>query len=191
MIIHHVRQNVNSDFIIFYMRIAQFLLSDLTITGKIYLKGWGYMLGHSLAKARNEAGYSQREAAARLNISQGYVGGLETGRNDPEIVRILIAMAELYQCTLHKLLDAPNAEKEKVSEIDDLLYRLSPKRKEEVLEIIKLFLLLDSQEYRTETMEDLIVGSEMFDNGRVLTLLLAQRDKALGSVGVDGLCLAK
>lgn len=76
-----------------------------------------------------------------------------------------------------------------VQETNEILSRLSPERYREVLEIAKVFLLLDSQEYRTEVMEDLIATSSMFDNGRVLDLL-RKRVEVDADLGVEGLRLA-
>lgn len=79
-------------------------------------------------------------------------------------------------------------------ETDDILIRLSPQRYKEVMEIARLFLLLDSQEYRSEVMQNLIASSDLFDGGRVAALLqatISQNNSDVGDAGVlDSLGLA-
>lgn len=53
------------------------------------------MYGEHMARLRNKAGYTQREAAAKLGISQGYLGGLEINRNNPDLFTLLVNMAKL------------------------------------------------------------------------------------------------
>ena len=143
------------------------------------------MYGEHLARMRNGAGYTQREAAAKLGISQGYLGGLEINRNNPDLFDLLVNMAKLYSCTVDELLGRVGG----VQETNEILSRLSPERYREVMEIAKVFLLLDSQEYRTEVMGDLIVTSSMFDNNRVLDLL-RKRVEVGGDASVESLSLA-
>lgn len=143
------------------------------------------MYGEHMARLRNKAGYTQREAAAKLGISQGYLGGLEINRNNPDLFTLLVNMAKLYSCSADELLGrVGNAQ-----ETNEILSRLSPERYREVLEIARVFLLLDSQEYRTEVMEDLITTSGMFDNNRVLDLL-RKRVEVDANFGVESLRLA-
>ena len=143
------------------------------------------MYGEYIARLRNRAGYTQREAAAKLGISQGYLGGLEINRNNPDLFDLLVNMAKLYSCTVDELLGRVGG----VQETNEILSRLSPERYQEVLEITKVFLLLDSQAYRTEVMEDLIITSSMFDNDRVLDLL-RKRVEVDADLGVERLSLA-
>lgn len=145
--------------------------------------------GHNMAAARQRAGYSQRQAADALGISQGYLGGMEIGRNNPDVLHLLVKMTELYRATPNDLLGVVGA-----GETDDILIRLSPQRYKEVMEIARLFLLLDSQEYRNEVMQNLIASSDLFDGGRVAALLQAtigQNNSDVGDAGVlDSLGLA-
>ena len=143
------------------------------------------MYGEYMARQRNRAGYTQREAAAKLKISQGYLGGLEINRNSPDLFNLLANMAKLYRCSADELLGRVGS----VQETNEILSRLSPERYREVLEIARVFLLLDSQEYRTEVMEDLITASGMFDNNRVLDLL-RKRIEADTDLSVESLRLA-
>ncbi len=142
--------------------------------------------GRNMALARDAKRLTQRQAAEKLGISQGYLGGIEIGRNQPDTWPLLANMAQVYGVTTDQLLGLIPSSGEVVRETNDLLNRLSPARYREVMEIAKLFLLLDSQEYRTEVMEDLIVGSEMFDRGRVIELL--NRGREVGS-GLGIQCL--
>ena len=146
--------------------------------------------GHNMAAARQRAGYSQRQAADALGISQGYLGGMEIGRNNPDVLHLLVKMAELYRATPNDLLGVVGAG----GETDDILIRLSPQRYKEVMEITRLFLLLDSQEYRNEVMQNLIASSDLFDGGRVAALLqatISQNNSDVSNAGVlDGLGLA-
>ena len=148
--------------------------------------------GRNIAKARQGAGMTQSQAADKLGISQGYLAGLEVGRNNPDLFGLLAGMREVYGRSLDVVLlglsDAGT-----VQETNDILSRLSPERCQEVLEIAKLFLLLDSVEYRKEVMRDLIAASAMLDNNRVLNFLIAAREKigeVDGSLTVDSLGLA-
>ena len=145
--------------------------------------------GHNMAAARQRAGYSQRQAADALGISQGYLGGMEIGRNNPDVLHLLVKMAKLYRATPNDLLGVVGA-----GETDDILIRLSPQRYKEVMEIARLFLLLDSQEYRSEVMQNLIASSDLFDGGRVAALLqatISQSNSDVGDAGVlDSLGLA-
>lgn len=126
------------------------------------------MYGKYMAEAREKARLTQRQAAAKLGISQGYLAGMEIGRNNPDVLHLLVKMAELYRATPNDLLGVVGA-----GETDDILIRLSPQRYKEVMEITRLFLLLDSQEYRSEVMQNLIASSDLFDGGRVAALLQA------------------
>lgn len=136
------------------------------------------MYGHAIARARERAGLSQREVCKAIGISQGYLGGIETGRNDPGVLHLIVELAKVYRCGINQLLGVPNAGELAIQEIKDLFDRLSLERQGEVMEIIKLFLLIDSQEYRTQVLEDLITTSDLFGNGRVLSLLIAARESS-------------
>lgn len=149
--------------------------------------------GRNMAAARIGAGLTQRGAAKELGISQGYLAGLETGRNQPDLFGLLESMSAVYGASLDSIL-LGRIQGEMVQETNRVLSRLSPERYKEIMEIAKLFLLLDSAEYRREVIEELIISSELFDNNRVLSLLIAARDKDIGDtalgVGVDSLSIA-
>lgn len=149
--------------------------------------------GRNMAAARINAGFTQRGAAKELGISQGYISGLEVGKNQPELLALLEKMRDVYKASLDEIV-LGSVQGEVVQETNRILSRLSPERYKEIMEIAKLFLLLDSAEYRREVIEELIVSSELFDNNRVLSLLIAARDKDIGDtalgVGVDSLSIA-
>lgn len=148
--------------------------------------------GRNMAASRINAGLTQRQAIEKLGISQGYLAGLEVGKNQPELFGLLDRMSVAYNASLDEIL-LGKIQGEIVQETNQILARLSPERYKEVLEIAKLFLLLDSAEYRREVIESLIVSSELFDNNRVLALLIAARDKtsdAALNVGVESLGIA-
>lgn len=136
------------------------------------------MFGHAMAKARQAAKLSQREAAAGLGIGQAYVAGLEIGRNNPETLNLIVNMAKLYCCTLEQLLGVELGAVD-LEDANGILSRLSPGRRKDIIEIAKTFLLMESQEYRTQVIGDLVISSEMFDGGRVTELLLRE-------MGVEG-----
>lgn len=56
-----------------------------------------------LKKARNDAGYSQREVAEILKVKQPTYAGYETGRTQPDI-EMLGKIADLYCVSLDWLL---------------------------------------------------------------------------------------
>lgn len=143
----------------------------------------------SIAGARVKARLTQRQAAKELQISQGYLAGIEVGRNDPDAWQLLVKMAELYTVSVDQLLGINSGEH--VQETNEVLARLSPARYNEILHIAKCFLLHDSQEYRDEVIEDLIAGSEIFGGDRVLEFLIAVKNSThtLNSKPIDNLAL--
>lgn len=145
----------------------------------------------AIAGARVKARLTQRQAAKELEISQGYLAGIEVGRNDPDAWQLLIKMAELYKVSVDQLLGLFAIDGEKVKETNDVLSRLSPARYNEVLHIARCFLLHDSQDYREEVIEDLIASSEIFGGDRVLEFLIAIKNSShtLNSQPVDSLAL--
>lgn len=141
------------------------------------------MYGKYMAEAREKARLTQRQAAAKLGISQGYLAGIEIGRNDPDAWHLIVKMSEVYGTDLNELFGVSGGEI--VRETNEILGRLSPERYKEIMEIAKLFLLLDSQEYRSEVIEDLIISSDLFGDGRVTDLLIAaKRERDTLDVGL-------
>lgn len=141
------------------------------------------MYGKYMAEAREKARLTQRQAAAKLGISQGYLAGIEIGRNDPDAWHLIVKMSEVYGTDLNELFGVSGGEI--VRETNEILRRLSPERYQEIMEIAKLFLLLDSQDYRSEVIEDLIISSDLFGNGRVTDLLIAaKRERDALGVGL-------
>lgn len=56
-----------------------------------------------LAKARKNAGYSQREAASLLGISKSTIASYETGRTQPDIESLGI-LADFYEVSVDWLI---------------------------------------------------------------------------------------
>ena len=59
--------------------------------------------GEKLAKARKDAGYTQRQVAKELNIPQSTIANWETGRTQPDLESIGI-MADFYVVSVDWLL---------------------------------------------------------------------------------------
>lgn len=57
----------------------------------------------SFLSARENAGFSQREAARRLGVNQSSVSFWESGRYRPRAA-MLVKMADLYCCTIDELM---------------------------------------------------------------------------------------
>lgn len=57
----------------------------------------------SFASAREKAGLTQKEVAAKLGIDQSAVSWWETGRTAPRAT-LLVKLSELYRCSVDDLL---------------------------------------------------------------------------------------
>ena len=66
------------------------------------------MLHETLKDLRKKKGYSQEEAASRLNIVRQTVSKWEKGLSVPD-ADMLVKLAELYEVTVGELLGAPQA----------------------------------------------------------------------------------
>lgn len=119
-----VRLIVNSEFIIFYVNFIIFYYQTLRLPVKSIIKG-GQMYGHAIAQARERAGLSQREVCKAIGISQGYLGGIETGRNNPGVLHLIVELAKVYRCGINQLLGVPDAGELAIQETKDLFDRLS------------------------------------------------------------------
>lgn len=62
-----------------------------------------------LKKLRMQHGFSQKEVAAKLNISPSIVSGYETGERSPSTENLL-AISYLYKCSTDYLLGKSNEE---------------------------------------------------------------------------------
>ena len=66
------------------------------------------MLHETLKDLRKKKGYSQEEAASRLNVVRQTVSKWEKGLSVPD-ADMLVKLAELYEVTVGELLGAPQA----------------------------------------------------------------------------------
>ena len=67
------------------------------------------MLHETLRSLRKQKGYSQEEAAARLNVVRQTISKWEKGLSVPD-ADMLVRLAELYEVTVGELLGAPPSE---------------------------------------------------------------------------------
>ena len=66
------------------------------------------MLSETLKSLRKKKGYSQEEAASRLNVVRQTISKWEKGLSVPD-AEMLTRLAELYEVTVGELLGAPSA----------------------------------------------------------------------------------
>lgn len=133
-----------------------------------------------LTEAREGARITQRQAARHLGISQAYVAGLEVKNNTPAVWPLLARMCELYQVDSNWILGLPNAREG--DDLAGLFGKLSPGRQRDVMAIVHLWLLEESQEYRDQLLGDLIDTD--WDN-RVMSFLTGLRQNS-GMFDVGG-----
>ncbi len=79
-------------------------------------------LPEKLRELREKYGYSQKQAAERLNVSPSVVSGYETGERTPS-TEVLLAISYLYQCSTDHLLGKQTAPPENVIDASGLTDR--------------------------------------------------------------------
>lgn len=85
------------------------------------------LIGESITQVRKTKGYSQKEVASWIGISQATYSAYERGRNEPP-AEILVRLAYLYSCRVDDLVQRDRLRKEyKDSQelIDDLKLQIA------------------------------------------------------------------
>ena len=95
-------------------------------------------VGHRIAKARAEKGYSQATLAEKANISVSHLSNIERGRKSLS-AEVLLKISEALQVSADCILftDIPQVHKEVESQINVNLNNCTVREKEFILKLIK------------------------------------------------------
>lgn len=127
----------------------------------IIVNGGGTMLKNNLKTERKKLGYSQKQLAQILNVSQQTVGSWEVGRTEPD-AKTLTKLANVFGVSVDYLTGYSPSSKA-VSQ--EHLTNVNNRIKEELGENVKV-MFHDINSFDDDEMEQLKFAIEMIKNGK-------------------------
>lgn len=102
-------------------------------------------IGSNIRKCRNEKGLTQKDVAAKANISRSYFADVESGRYNPSL-DVLKSIANALGTTAQQLLkddmdkkDFIDETEEKYNAILERIKKISPSDREKLLKVLDIF----------------------------------------------------